>query len=166
VTVELVKSSRFSTQEVEGALLTLAINGGNTERAARQLKAAGVNVSARTLRDWRTKTYPRLYAEMFTRHRGLIQDQVISDALSNAAFAGQAVRLGLEKTLKMLEAGEFRDPSSAGKNAAIIQGISIEKAALLSGQPTQRVEYTQADEILRAIRARVSYLDGEAEEEA
>jgi hypothetical protein len=163
--VELVKSSRFTTQEVEGALLTLAINGGNTESAAKQLNAAGVDVSARTLRDWRTKVYPRLYANMFTRHRALIQDQVVNDALANAAFAGQAVRLGLEETLRKLEAGEVRDPSSAGKNAAIIQGISVEKAALLSGLPTVRVEHTQADEIMRAIRARVGFLDGEAEEE-
>jgi hypothetical protein len=95
--LEMVKSSRFTTQEVEGALLTLAMNGGNAERAAKQLNAAGVDVSARTLRDWRTKCYPRLYADMFTRHRGLIQDQVVNDALANAAFAGQAVRLGLEE---------------------------------------------------------------------
>jgi hypothetical protein len=45
---ELVKSVKFTTEQVDHALLTLALNGGNTLKTARRLKGT-TNIGVSTL---------------------------------------------------------------------------------------------------------------------
>jgi hypothetical protein len=171
VTLELVRSPKFSTEEVDGALLTLAMLGGNTERAAKQLREAGLSVTARSLRAWREKLYPRRYEDICARHRNEIENVIVQRSREVALTADDLTMLALQKAREQLEAGECKDPAAVARNAATTKGINVDKALVMEGRPNQISEQRDAAELLRAIRQRVTvldaekgYIDGEAEE--
>jgi hypothetical protein len=162
MTVELVRSSKFTTEQVDGALLTLAMLGGSTEKAGKELRAAGMNVTSRTLREWREKLYPGRYRDLCQRHARDIEGVIVRGSRAIAVRADEVTMLALEKARAQLKAGEARDPASVARNAAVTKAVNIDKMMLLEGRPTQVTEHRDADELMRAIRARVTVLDKEA----
>ena len=149
----------------ERALLALAAHSGNGRRAAETLAAEGIHIDNTTLYRWKTihaADYARVCAQVLPQirerqaeaHR---QQEAADLSLSLAATA---------KIMERLPEMEDKDLINAKHKADIGSGIHVDKAQLLEGQPTQRVERT-SDQILRELEAegvRLDAIEVEAEE--
>jgi hypothetical protein len=157
---------RYSPEQIDRALLELAICGTSTE-ARRRLAAQGLQVSDRTLRDWKQVRYPDRYRQIAEQHARQVEDVIVQQARETALFAGHVERSALAAELKAIEAGKVRDHSASARNASTVKGINVDKLLTLSGRPSQVVEHRQADDLLRklaVIAPGVVTVESEAEE--
>ena len=60
------RGSHYTGQEIERALLAVALFGGNVRRASRELEAQGLRVPYRTLFRWTVETFPDCYEDVRT----------------------------------------------------------------------------------------------------
>jgi hypothetical protein len=131
----------YTEEQIDRALTEVALCGGNTHHAARNLKAAGMPVPRRTLRTWVERTqverYLRLRAELVPR----IHAKIAQECEDSAELAGQLERRMLAKLGEDFEKLPPRDQPGAIRNVATVKGINVDKAALLRGQPTEIVEH-------------------------
>jgi hypothetical protein len=127
-------ASQYAPAEVDQALLTLALNGGNGDRTHEELKAAGLEIPARTLRDWRNS--PR-YSEIQAKHAPEIRKHAISRFQEGALLNLQLARAASLQALTEAEAGELKDAGKTLQNATIAAGVAVDKALLLNGEPTE-----------------------------
>jgi hypothetical protein len=158
------RSRKYTPEEVEKALLALALVGGNSGEASRRLKGANIEISPRLLRLWRSGLHARRYAELAQEYAREVEETIVQEARETAILAAEVERLALAKTLEQLEAGEIRDAAAAARNAATVKGINVDKLLTLSGRPNQIIEQSNPDEILaHLIRDGIFQLAGDAE---
>ena len=133
----------YTEEQIDRALVEVALCGGNTHFAARNLKAAGTPVPRRTLRTWVERTqverYLRLRAELVSR----IHAKIARECEDSAELAGHLERRMLAKLAEDFEKLPPRDQPGALRNVSTSKAINIDKAALLRGQPTEIVEHKQ-----------------------
>jgi hypothetical protein len=144
--------------DIDSALGLLAVNGGNLAQTARQTSRAPA-----TLRDWR-ESHPARYREHCERIAQAVERDIVIGARNLAQSVGETERLALERTHEQLEANQAKDPSGVLLRLATTKGIQLTKLLELTGRPTQIVEHRDASELMRAIRSRVTVLEGEATE--
>jgi hypothetical protein len=152
---EVVPGSRYSSTEVDRALVAVAIEDGSTKRAARLLAKQGEPIGETTLRDWKNRLYPDRYLELqakvLPRLNALAAEQ-------HAAIATQASSLNvkiLDRLEDVYEEIPVRDLPGAARNVATVAGIATDKAALLRGQGIEQASPTRSvSDILNALRAK------------
>lgn len=142
---------RYSEEEIERGLLTIALVAGNTRRAARELKAQGHPVPRTTLSSWQDIHADRL-AELRRDVVPQIQARMAQQSEDLAERQVEAQHKAIDRFLiKVAELGP-RDAASAVRDMAVSRAVNIDKAQLLRGQPTEIVQHdVQAD--IRALVA-------------
>ena len=124
--------TRYSAEEQAAALAALAENNGNVDKTAAQL-----GIPHSTLRTWRDATVAVPDANIVTQQK-----------LIRAVKWDQVQDMGVERALEAL-------PTASARDAAVVAGIAVDKAALLRGEATQVVEHRD-DARLAAFRERYS----------
>jgi hypothetical protein len=157
--LEPILGVRYSASKVIEGLTVLARLAGNSSQASRV-----TGVSHTTLDDWRRR-FPNRYADVADRLAQAVEADVIRDTRELAARLSETEFLALQRTHEKLEQGNDKEPATTLRNLAVTKGIQIDKNLVLTGRPTQISESRDAAELIKAIRARVTILDGEAEEE-
>ena len=156
-------AGRYSPAERRQALLVLALNGGNTKRAAEFLKDAGNPVPQQTLSYWTRKHADEL-EEVTREHAPKLEQAMAGQILRTALAAHEATLIAVEKAREQLEAGEAKDPSTAARNLGTTAGILSDKYLTLTGRPTQITEHRSADQILANIARQIGAVNSTAHE--
>jgi hypothetical protein len=151
----------YTDEQIELALCAIAYSNGNTGRAARELKAAGLKIDPKTLWSWSRKQYIDRYER--------VRSEVLPKVREKAAETHREIaerQLGvLGKMTDRLEkeVGEIpaKDLPKGVQSVATSAAINVDKAQLLGGGPTHRIERS-ASEILRSLKAKgMEFLDAE-----
>lgn len=142
----------YGEVEVQTGLRVLALCGGNTTRAAKQLEGAGIPVHRRTLADWRDRLYSVRYEETLAELRQEIGQRVSDEAME---IAGQATEVekeliaGLQKELHEIPAGQLAKSALA---MAQVKEINSRTARMLRDQPTSITEVRDPQDIIAELR--------------
>jgi len=145
---------RFTEAQIHRALVEVAACSGNTHMAQRHLEEDDepLKINQATLWRWTRRSkvdaYERIRAEALPVITAEAAEQHMSLARKQAGIAAEAA----ERIKERLPAMDDRDLINAMGKADIGSGIHTEKAQLLSGQPTHRVE-RDASEVLRELQA-------------
>lgn len=145
----------YTDAERDAALTALIICSGHRDRAEALLAEEGIEVPAKTIYDWATRTqterYQRLRQEIEPRLRREMADMHQSLAQS----AGEIEMKAITRLKEKLDADEVepKDLSAVMQRSAIATGIHGEKHLLYSGQPTQIIK-RDATEVMRKLKAR------------
>lgn len=148
-------------EDVDRALLALALNGGAIERTVRELKAADVKVSSDQLADWRDK-FPKRYQWHATENAAKLEKDIISSQREVIAAATRATMDAVAMEHERIKRGETKDAASSARNLATVVGISTTKLLELSGRPTSITEVRKPEEIIKALKNRGVKVDVEA----
>jgi hypothetical protein len=146
--------SRYTQQEIIRALVEVAACSGNCNLAGRHLAEDDepLKIDKATLWRWSRRLhvneYERIRAEALPVITAQAAEQHMALADKQAAIAAEAADV-IKARLPVME---DKDLINAMGKADIGSGIHTEKAQLLSGQPTQRVE-RDASEVLRELAA-------------
>lgn len=145
---------RYTEAEIRRALVEVAACSGNTSMASRHLAEDDepMQIDQATLWRWSRRSEVDLYEQIRRELLPVITaeaaEQHMSLARKQAGIAAQAA----ERIKSRLPKMDDRDLINAMGKADIGSGIHTEKAQLLSGQPTHRVE-RDASEVLRELEA-------------
>lgn len=140
----------FTTEERRRALTVLALCSDNARAAARQLKAQGHPVNARTLDRWRTAHADELEEvrqEVVVR----IHARIAAEQEAVVREATQAAREYVERARHDLKAGKVKDAAGGARNLETVSGIGVDKLLVLRDRPTQVVEHRHAVEVLAEL---------------
>jgi hypothetical protein len=125
-------ASPLPPAEHDQALLVLALNGGNSEAAHRELQNHGIKISSRALRNYRET--PR-YAEIYGQNIDLLRKHSIARFQEGAMLSLQLARAAALQALSEAERGELKDAAKTLQNATIAAGVATDKALILNGEP-------------------------------
>lgn len=143
---------KYTPEEIERGLAELAICGGNTRRASRQLRPAGLKVPASTLQSWmeryHTQRYERLRTELVPRIHAKIAQECEDLAQREAEMANQV----LERMEKRLPEIPTRELPGALRNLDVGKGVNVDKALGMRGRPTVIVERRDISEHLLVLK--------------
>lgn len=148
-------------EDVDRALLALALNGGAIERTIRELKAADVKVSSDQLAYWRDQ-FPKRYQWHATENAAKLEKDIIASQREVIAAATKATMDAVAMEHERIKAGETKDAASSARNLATVVGISTTKLLELSGRPTSITEVRKPEEIIKALKNRGVKVDVEA----
>jgi hypothetical protein len=160
----------YNYGDVELALRSLALNGANYQRTARELEQQhDLAINPQTLSKWHKVSFAQRYEEICADLKKEIGDRLSNQLISNAqdsAAVTQDIVARLHNEVNELETSEL---SRAAKDLTTVTGSSIDKAALLRGQPTEIRQDNSPEAIVEELRRLgVSFgskpIDGEAKE--
>lgn len=160
--IEPIKSRSYTAEQVDRALLVLAISGGNSERAHDELKAQGDEIPTSTLKAWRTIQYPQRYNHIREQQGRRLEDFLVQQQREIALKASEVTLEALEHTSADLKAGKVREPARTAQASATVAGISVTKVLELTGRPTVTVQHFNANQVLAKYGGHV--IEGNAEE--
>jgi hypothetical protein len=155
----------YDREAITKALTVLAFCNGNVKMACRKLDDMGAATPHQaTLANWR-KRHPEIYEDAVSRHTELFTDEADELVRSTVTFNQRAVARLHEE----LDDMDPKDISNAARNMAVVGGLMYDKSALAKGQPTARVEVTDAARVLEELnklaeRASSGVIDSTAEE--
>lgn len=162
------RASRYTEDEIERALIAVAVCAGNTHRAHRELAKRGYKIPRPTLDVWATRLHAERYQRIATEVVPKIHERIAIEAEDLAQAYADIERTALERLSKTLDELEPKDVATAIRNLATSRGISIDKAALLRGRPTQIIEHRDPADIARELHQLrpdvFDYMDADAEE--
>jgi hypothetical protein len=143
---------KWSIEERDTALLTLAACGGNSAKASAMLKQQGIGIQPRTLRKWRESQFAEHYIELAAGH-GRAIEKVAEVKMRETILQAQDVQMqGLEAAAEQLKTGEARDPSAVARNAAVVGGIGLQHLLPYTGRPSAIVQHDSAEAILKRLQ--------------
>ncbi len=160
--VERVKTragSKYSTVQIEAALMAVVMSGGVVRRGA---ELSGVPEA--TLSGWVNEEFNQRYSELRAEKGPELEKLAVEGLLSFVHRAEAVKAVALDKTLAELEAGETKDPGATLRNIATAQGISVTKIMELSGRPTSVVVHRPPNELLARLASLGAIVDGSATE--
>lgn len=155
MTTELAESRKYTAEEVDRALLVMALCGGNSLEAARQLAAQGCPVPSSTLRDWKTDLHADRYQSIQEREAKILEEHLIAQQREVAIAASSASLLAVEAARAELTAGTTKDPARAAQALQTTAGIASDKMLTLQGRPTNITQPVGTTELLRRIAQRI-----------
>src|SRR5215211_269796 len=126
----------YTEEQMDRALVEVALCAGNTRAASRHLKAAGTPVPFQTLHQWATKTqterYQRLRAELVPR----IHAKIAAECEDTAELAGQLERQMIVKLAKDYKQLAPRDQAGAIRNVSTTKrSTSIRRRSFAVSRP-------------------------------
>lgn len=154
-------------EDVDKALLALALNGGAVARTVRELKSAGVKVTADQLSGWRDK-FPKRYMWHATENAAKLEKDIIAGQRELIADAINAAKKAVAVEEKRIAAGDVKDAAASARNLSTVAGIGTTKVLELSGRPTQITEVRKPEQILKRLKEigyDVSEVEGTAEDD-
>ena len=139
----------YTETDYQLGMRCLALCGGNTTRAAKQMEQAGRPVPKDTLRDWKDK--PR-YQEVLTEMRAEIGEQTANEASEIAGLATQVEKKLIEGLQNSLHDLEARELANAALKMAQAKEINVRTSRLLRDQPDSITEIRDPADILAELR--------------
>jgi hypothetical protein len=164
--LEPLYAQRHEPEDVAHALATLALCGGNANKARQRLLAGGIDVPARTLLYWRTERFPERYEQSCQELAPQIEAQVVDFQRELAYKASQAAQQAVALEIDRIEAGQVKDASASARNLQTTAGIAVDKVLSLTGRPTVIHGDKTGDALLKELRGLAPGLivNGTAEE--
>lgn len=157
-----MKQTDYTDEQVERALIAVALNNGSVAPAQKQLTADGLRIPYGTLHRWpqryheryqriQNETLPRVKAELAEIHTQIARKQAtLADELADDLRAKKAEL-------------PPREISNAMRNASVSAGVHTDKAALLRNEPTHVTETRTYVEVTSKLE-RLGLIEGEATE--
>lgn len=155
---------RYTPEQTDIILRTLALNGGNSEAAHEQLKAEGIDIAAVTLRAWRNTTHAGRYQDICLQIAPEIEKLVVQRSAEIQRRALDVSLKAIDAAEQQLADGKAKDPAATAKNLALTHGIITDKSLTLQGRPSSIVGTTDARELLQEIRRDLGSIPSTAEE--
>jgi hypothetical protein len=140
----------YSEAERVRGVQAVALNAGNTRRAARLLKEQGQPIPRSTLKHWVTVTHVAEYERARIVVRDRIWDELAEEHQALARKALKATGDATAAAREMVKQGDAKTANSyasAARNLATVAGISNDKASAAHGRPTvieRRVDIPRA----------------------
>lgn len=151
--IEPIVAEKYTAEQVDAALLALAVNGGQYRKTVREIAAGGgPKIPESTLKGWR-ESYPQRYGFHLTANTDKAEKAATQGFLEIIHATQAAMLEAVELEAKRIQRGDVRDAASSGRNLATIAGISGTQLLQLSGRPTQVVEHRKPEEVLRRLAA-------------
>lgn len=155
----------YDAEQVEAGLQALAIADGNHRLAHRLLAENNTDIPAGTLYEWKTthaERYEQIRADVLPKIRERMAAESEELAIAYAQLEREAIEL-LKPKLNDLRPNEL---AGVQRNLATSRAISVDKASVLRGMPTEITEHRNADELLRKLGSALPGLivEGTAEE--
>jgi hypothetical protein len=164
VGVEPVTGRSFTAVQVDRCLLVLAIEGDNSERAAKALRAQDVRVSSRQLRRLRER-YPNRARAIHEQHFRELEDVLVQEQRALAMQAGVASRAAVRLEVERIAGGDVKDAARSAQALETTAGIATDKVLTLTGRPQAVVANLSVEDILKARRRDyATFVDGSAVE--
>lgn len=152
---ELVEYTR---EDITRALTVLAFCNGRPGHAERVLKDMGANCPTKqTLHAWKTR-HADIYEDAVSRLDQEVIPQLDEMVRSQVVFQ----KLATDRLIENVDELELKDLSNAARNASVSMSIGIQNSQLLKGQPTQRVEVTDAARVLHELNEIARQANGNA----
>lgn len=155
MTTELAESRKYTAEEVDRALLVMALAGGNAVEASRQLEAQGQHVPERTLRYWKNDLHGDRYQGITENEAKRLDDHLVAQQREVALAASSASLLAVEAARREIEAGTVKDPARAAQALQTTAGIASDKMLTLQGKPVNITQHIGTKELLNRIAQRI-----------
>jgi hypothetical protein len=140
----------YTTEEIDRALVEVALCNGNTRAAHRNLKAEGVHIPRPNIERWARVLYRQRYQELRAELVPRIHAKIAANCEDRAEQADELERKMLAKFGEDFEQLAPRDQAGAIRNVSTVKAINVDKAALLRGQPTEIVKHERSTDELWA----------------
>lgn len=153
--------SSYGEPEIQRGLIAIAYAGGNYTRASRDLKEDGITINPSTLRRWAVEQYPDRYADVRRKVLPQIQAAMAQEHTALAHRQTEVAAALVDELDQERAQLEPRDKINALAKMDIGSGIHSEKGLLYDGQPTSITQGKSVEELLRGLKARGLFLEGE-----
>lgn len=137
VTVEI--ETFTEDQRIELGLIAVARHNGNTRRAAKELKGAGIEVAHQTLHRWMRTKYADRYQKIREQCLPAVRTLAADKHMELAELNAKAEKKMLARLNRNVDEIPARDLPGAIRNAAVAGSIHTERAEDLNDQPNVRV---------------------------
>lgn len=141
----------YTAQDVDAALLALALNGGSVTQAVKDMAGGGVKIPPSTLNGWRDK-YPNRYRFHLTENASKTEGRAVSGYLEIQHLAQQVAKDAIERTAQELAKGNTRDPATVARNMMVAAGVANTHMMNLQGRPTIITEHRRPEDIQRRLK--------------
>lgn len=155
---------QYTEPEIQRALVTVAACSGNTRQASKLLSKDGLRISHQNLHRWSRSKHVGQYEAIRGRLLPQIQEWAAEQHRALAEREMEVSAKMLDRLSREVDAIPARDLPGAIRNVDTGAGIHRDKAQLLAGQPTIRIERS-ASEILRALQGKGVAVDAEVVDE-
>ena len=162
-------AARHSAEQIEAALVVLALESGNVRRTRKRLAEMDIFDKvppATTITRW-PETYRDRYVEIREEVAPRIQARMADIHMDLAERLTSLEHATIDELESEMSELSGKDKAALLRNVAVAAAISVDKARLLSDQPTAIVK-RELPEIFRALAAKgvkvEGVIEGEAEE--
>lgn len=159
-----VRSRKFTPEQIDTALLTLAACAGNSVTACAALEERGIKLNPRTLRLWRERQYTDRYIKLANDHGREIEEVAVQGMRETVLLAAGVQQKAIRKTEEQLDQDKVREPSAIAKNMSIVMGVNTDKLLTLTGRPNAIHQTRSAEELYEAMLRLGQTVEGTAEE--
>jgi hypothetical protein len=155
----------YTAEQVEAGLQALAIADGNHRLASRLLAEHEQDIPAATLYHWKidkAADYEQIKATILPQ----IREKMAAESEALAVAYAHMERETLERLNARIDELKPGELAQVATRIATSRGISVDKASVLRGMPTEITEHRNADELLRKLSTQLPGLivEGTAEE--
>ena len=149
--LEKITAREYTEEQVDTALLALALNGGQITQTIKDLAAGGVKVPETTLRGW-MESYPNRYRYHLTENAAKAEGRAVSGYLSIIQQAQAVTLQAIARQEDELRKGNVRDPSGVARNMAVVSGVANTHMMNLQGRPSIITEHRKPEDIARRLK--------------
>lgn len=161
------KRRRYTLEDIERGLWTLALNAGREDAAVEALKAQGHNIPKGTLGSWARRDHVERYEEIKQEASHQIAQRVAAQAEQFMLAAGEVEMLALQKLKGEIEQDQIEGKDLAGalRNVSTSKALNNDKiSAPIRGRPTQITEHRDAAQIVAELKKLGVVVEGTAQE--
>ena len=157
--LEKITSDKYTEEQVDTALLALALNGGSVTQAVKDLGGGGLKIPPSTLDGWRT-SYPARYRHHLVENASKTEGRAVSGYLEIQHLAQQVAKEAIERASDELRKGNVRDPASVARNMMVSAGVANTHMMNLQGRPSIITEHRRPEDVAARLKELGFRLDG------
>lgn len=150
---EITPRKTYSQEEITRGLLAVAFWSGNTRKASDFLGEDGLEIPAKTLWNWSNKQHVEEYEQVRTKVLPKVREKAAEEHMALAEIQMEVAAEATEALRGKVDQIKPRDLSTTVRNMSTAAAIETDKAQLLGGQPTVRIQ-RDLTEVLRDLQAR------------
>lgn len=150
--LEPLTTERYDPETVQQALTAVALAGGNSVKARKQLLAAGIDVPESTLKYWRTERFPARYRQACDELAPQIEAAVVGLQRELAVRASSAALDAIDLETDRIANGDVKDAAGSARNLSTSAAIAVDKVLSLTGRPTVIHGDKTGDALLKELR--------------
>lgn len=147
--------SRRSHKEITDSLTFLAYRAGSYAAAIEDIKAAGIDITAATLKIWATETYIEQYEHIRDKLRETYEDEAVMNMRDRIKESDAVEKAAIQRVSDTIFSTD--NPKEAAQAAYYLSQVkknNIEKMRLMTERPTEIVEDRTPESVLRSLVSR------------